>query len=67
MWTWIATGVGVLLALATVVALVVARTLGVIAEEVSGLHETEDWASLPLARDAEVRADAEPEERVLTG
>jgi len=66
MWTWIAIGVAGFLVFATAVALVVAGTLGAIADQISELHETEDWAALPLTREAETQIDAERGEVVLS-
>jgi hypothetical protein len=61
MWTWIAIGVGAFLVLATTVALVVAGVLGVIADSVSALYETAEWAEQPLTREADATIDSERE------
>jgi hypothetical protein len=66
MWTWIVIGVGAFFVLAATVALVVAGTLGVIADDIAALYETEEWAALPLTREADLRTEAETEEEVLT-
>ena len=66
MWTWIAIGVGGFLVLATVVALLVAAILGVIADDIAALYETEEWAALPLTRESDEQSETEPEEGVLT-
>jgi hypothetical protein len=58
MWTWIAIGVGVFCVLSTAVSLAVARTLGLIADHLSALHEAEDWSVMPLSREAERRTKA---------
>jgi hypothetical protein len=49
--TWIAIGVGGSFALATAVALGVARVPGVIARDVSGLYAGDDWAEIPVSRE----------------
>ena len=61
--TWIAIGVGGSFLLATAVALGVARVLGVIARDVSGLYAGDDWAEIPVSGEA-VRQD---ESRVEKG
>jgi hypothetical protein len=65
MWTWVVIGVGAFFVLATGVALVVAATLGVIADDIAALYEAEEWAALPLTREAG-QIDTEPDERMLT-
>ena len=67
MWTWIAIGVGGLFVLSTAVALVFARTLGVIAREVSALYEVESWAESPLSREAAVPTQSAPAHEVAAG
>lgn len=62
MWAWIAIGVGAFVVLSALVALVVARTLAVIAREASALYETEGWAVMPLSREASAERVSEPEE-----
>jgi hypothetical protein len=63
MWTWIAIGVGVFFVLGTAVALAVARTIGLIARDVSELYDA-DWAEMPLSREAERQAKAGSEKGV---
>jgi hypothetical protein len=63
MWTWIAIGVGIFFVLSTAVAIVVARTLGMIAQDVSAL-DAETWTTLPLTREAERQAKTESEKGV---
>jgi hypothetical protein len=60
MWTWIAIAVGGFFVLSTAVALALARTLGVIAREISALYEVESWAELPLSREADVQTQSAP-------
>ena len=50
--TWIAIGVGASFLLTTTVALGVASILGVIARDVSGLYAGDDWAEIPINREA---------------
>ena len=50
--TWIAIGVGGSFLLTTAVALGVARVLGLIARDVSGLYAGDDWAEIPVSREA---------------
>jgi len=50
--TWIAIGVGGSFLLTTAVALGVARVLGLIARDVSGLYAGDDWAEIPINREA---------------
>ena len=56
--TWIAIGVGGSFVLATAVALGVARVLGVIAHDVSGLSAGDDWAEIPVSGEAEAATKA---------
>jgi hypothetical protein len=64
MWTWIAIGVGVFFVLGTAVALVVARTIGLIARDVSALYDEDLWAEMPLSREAERQTKAGSEKGV---
>ena len=63
MWTWIAIGVGVFFVLGTAVALGVAGTLGLIARDVSALYDADDWAEMPLSREAERHVGDPPAHR----
>jgi hypothetical protein len=74
MWFWIMIGVGSFLVLSLLIGLALARILGTIGREISGLYETDDWAMLPptrAARDAkedqpeEVEAESSPVERSI--
>jgi hypothetical protein len=56
--TWIAIGVGGFFLLATAVALGVASILGVIARDVSALYDGDDWAEMPVSREAERQTKA---------
>ena len=57
--TWIAIGVGGSFVLATAVALGVARILGLIARDVSAtLYDGDDWAEMPVSREAERQTKA---------
>ena len=56
--TWIAIGVGGSFVLATTVALGVARILGLIARDVSALYHGDDWAEMPVSREAERQTKA---------
>jgi hypothetical protein len=64
MWTWIAIGVGVFFVLGTAVALAVARTIGLIARDVSALYDADGWAEMPLSREAEHQTKAGSEKGV---
>jgi len=64
MWTWIAIGVGVFFVLGTAVALGVARTIGLIARDVSALYDADGWAEMPLSREAERQTKAGSEKGV---
>jgi hypothetical protein len=66
MWTWVGIGVGAFFILGAAVALVMASTLGLIADDIAGLYEAEEWAALPLTREGDLPAETEPEEGVLT-
>ena len=61
-WVWIAIGVGSFLVLSLCVGLAVAAVLGDIGRRVSGLHETEDWATAPPARALRDAGEPQPEE-----
>jgi hypothetical protein len=57
--TWIAIGVGGSFVLATTVALGVASILGLIARDVSApLYDGDDWAEMPVSREAERQTKA---------
>jgi hypothetical protein len=62
MWVWIAIGVASFLFLSLVVALAFARILGTIAQRISELYETEDWATLPPTRASTDLKEQQPEE-----
>jgi hypothetical protein len=64
MWTWIAIGVGVFFVLGTAVALVVARTIGLIARDVSALYDADPWSEMPLSREAQRQTKAGSEKGV---
>jgi hypothetical protein len=61
-WVWIAIGVGSFLVLSLFVGLAVAAVLGDIGRRVSGLYETEDWATAPPARALKDAGEPQPEE-----
>jgi phosphate/sulfate permease len=65
MWNWIAIGVGGFLVLSAAVGLAIARILGTIAEKISELQETDDWAMLPPARAAHDQPAAETESKQM--
>jgi hypothetical protein len=65
-WAWIAIAVGAFFVLGTAVALVVAATLGLIADGVSALHETDEWTELPITREADIQTESEPKKGALT-
>ena len=62
MWFWIMIGVGSFLGLSLIIGLVLARILGTIGREISGLYETDDWAMLPPTREAKDTKEDHPEE-----
>jgi len=59
--TWIVIGVGGSFVLATAVALGVARVLGLIARDVSRLSAGDDWAEIPVSREAEASDEGQVE------
>jgi len=61
-WVWIAIGVASFFVLSLFVGLAVAAVLGDIGRRVSGLHETEDWATAPPARALRDAGEPQPEE-----
>jgi hypothetical protein len=62
MWFWIMIGVGSFLVLSLLIGLALARILGTIGREISGLYETDDWAMLPPTRAARDTKEDQPEE-----
>ena len=66
MWAWIGIGLcGFSLLLGTV-AFAVARVLGTIAEKISQLQQTDDWAMLPPSRSTQRFDRREPDDGVRT-
>lgn len=65
MWVWIAIGVGGFVLLSAVTALLLARVLGTIADQISTL-EPEDWATRPPTRSTEQPEQDESDDRVRT-
>jgi hypothetical protein len=61
MWFWIMIGVGSFLGLSLLIGLAVARILGTIGREISGLYEMDDWAMLPPTRAARDVKEDHPE------
>jgi len=61
MWVWIMIGVGSFLGLLLLMGFALARILGTIGRQISGLYETENWAMLPPTR-ASKDVKEEPEE-----
>jgi hypothetical protein len=62
MWVWIMIGVGSFLGLSLLVGFALARILGTIGRQISGLYETEDWSMLPPTRAAKDVEEEQPEE-----
>jgi hypothetical protein len=62
MWFWIMIGVGSFLALSLVIGLALARILGTIGRQISGLYETDGWAMLPPTRASKDAEEEQPEE-----
>ena len=62
MWLWVAIGVVSFLALSAIVGLVIARTLGTIAREISELQEADAWSTLPPSRATADAPDQVPAE-----
>ena len=53
MLTWIAIGVGAFFVLSTAAALGIARVLRLMSRDMSGLFAGDDWAEIPVSREAE--------------
>jgi hypothetical protein len=63
MWIWIAIGVGSFLGLSLLVALGVAAILGAIGRQISELHQTDDWATLPPTRALIETTEQQPQDQ----
>jgi hypothetical protein len=55
-------GVGSFLGLSLLIGLALARILGTIGREITGLYETDDWAMLPPTRASRDAKEDHPEE-----
>jgi hypothetical protein len=55
MWVWVLIGVGSYLGLALLVGCALGRVFG-LGAYISELYETEDWSTLPIARDLDQQA-----------
>ena len=62
MWTWIVIGVGSFLGLSVVVGFGLALILGTIGRQISEMHASEDWATLPPTRASKDLKEQQPEE-----
>jgi len=62
MWFWIMIGVGSFLGLSLLIGLALARILGTIGRQISGLYETDNWAMLPPTRASKGVEEEHPEE-----
>jgi hypothetical protein len=61
MWGWIAIGVGSFVALSLLVGFVLARILGAIGREVSGMYETEHWTTMAPTRSSREIEQPQPD------
>ncbi len=64
MWVWIAIGVGSFLGLSLLMGLALAGILGTIGRQISELHQTDDWTTLPPTRARKEVKEEEEEEQL---
>jgi hypothetical protein len=62
MWVWIMIGVGSFLGLSFLAGLALAAILGTIGRQISELHQTDDWTTLPPTRARKEVKEQQPEE-----
>jgi hypothetical protein len=66
MWVWIVIGVGSFLGLSLLAGFMLAAILGTIGQQISEIHETDDWAILPPTRASTAVEEQQSEERAAS-